>query len=41
MRSDMQIISEDLRPCIEYGAVYTRTEFSRHAPLIMDYDLEL
>jgi exodeoxyribonuclease-3 len=41
MRCDMQIISEDLRPRIEYGAVYTGTEFSRHAPLIMDYDLEL
>lgn len=41
IRSDMQIISEDLRPRIEYGAVYTGAEFSRHAPLIMDYDLEL
>lgn len=40
-RSDMQIISEELEAQIEYGAVYTGAEFSRHAPLIMDYDLDI
>jgi len=40
-RVDMQILSEELAPRIEYGAVYTGSEFSRHAPLIMDYDLDL
>jgi exodeoxyribonuclease-3 len=40
-RTDLQIISAELRHSVEYGAVYTGAEFSRHAPLIMDYDLDL
>ncbi len=40
-RIDMQIVSEDLRYTVEHGAFYTGASFSRHAPLIMDYDLEL
>jgi len=40
-RIDLQVVSEDLAGAIEHGAVYTGSEFSRHAPLIMDYDIEL
>lgn len=40
-RVDYQIVSEGLRNAIEYGAVYKNQNFSRHAPLIMDYDYEL
>jgi exodeoxyribonuclease-3 len=40
-RTDLQIISKELKHSVEYGAVYTGGEFSSHAPLIMDYDLEL
>jgi exodeoxyribonuclease-3 len=39
-RSDLQIVSEDLRDLVEHAAVYTGERFSRHAPLIVDYDLE-
>lgn len=39
-RVDLQIISEDLRFNVEHGAVYTGAEFSSHAPVIMDYDLD-
>ena len=41
MRVDYQIVSGDLKPSIEYGALYKTQSFSSHAPLIMDYDLEL
>ena len=40
-RVDYQIISNGLRPTVEYGAIYKNQIFSRHAPLIMDYDYEL
>lgn len=40
-RVDLQIISEELEHSVEHGAVYTGAQFSRHAPLIMDYDIEL
>ena len=40
-RVDLQIISEDLQYLVEHGAIYTKEEFSRHAPLIIDYDIEL
>ena len=39
-RIDMQIISDDLQYTVEHGAVYTREQFSRHAPLIIDYEIE-
>lgn len=39
-RIDLQIVSEDLQYSVEHGAIYTGEEFSRHAPLIMDYDLD-
>lgn len=40
-RVDYQVVSESLRPRVEYGAIYKNQEFSQHAPLIMDYDYEL
>lgn len=40
-RIDHQIVSADLKPVIEYGAIYKNQVFSNHAPLIMDYDYEL
>jgi exodeoxyribonuclease-3 len=40
-RIDLQVVSEELAPRIEHGAVYTGTEFSRHAPVIIDYDIDL
>ena len=39
-RVDLQVASPGLRPAIEYGAIYKGQEFSSHAPLIMDYDIE-
>jgi len=26
---------------VDYGAIYKNREFSTHAPVIMDYDIEL
>ena len=40
-RVDLQIVSAGLRGTIEYGALYKVQKFSSHAPLIMDYDIEL
>lgn len=40
-RSDFQVVSESLKYKVEYGAIYKKREFSTHAPIIMDYDLEL
>lgn len=40
-RTDLQIISEGLRFKVEHGAIYKGQAFSSHAPLIMDYDLEV
>ena len=40
-RVDYQIISNGMRPSVEYGAIYKNQLFSSHAPLIMDYDFEL
>lgn len=40
-RTDLQIVSEKLRYAIDYGAIYKTREFSSHAPVIMDYDIEL
>ena len=31
----------DQDSAVEYGAIYKSQNFSRHAPIIMDYDLEL
>ncbi len=40
-RTDFQIISSGLRNYVDYGAIYKNQEFSSHAPLIMDYELEI
>lgn len=40
-RTDYQIVSGGLRNTIEYGMIYRKQEFGRHAPVIMDYDYEL
>ncbi len=40
-RVDLQIVSSRLKPTIEYGAIYKKQNFSSHAPLIIDYDIEL
>ena len=39
-RVDLQVVSAGLRGTIEYGVLYKVQEFSSHAPLIMDYDIE-
>lgn len=39
-RSDYHLISKGLKYAVEYGAIYKGQEFSRHAPIIMDYDIE-
>lgn len=39
-RVDYQVVSGTLRGTIEHGAFYKGQEFSSHAPLIMDYDIE-
>jgi len=40
-RTDFHIISQGLKYSVEYGAIYKGKEFSSHAPVIMDYDIEL
>jgi exodeoxyribonuclease III len=39
-RIDYQVVSAGLRSKIEYGAIYKNQEFSSHAPVVMDYDIE-
>ena len=41
MRTDAQILSSGLRNRIEYGLIYKKQAFSSHAPVIMDYDIEV
>jgi len=40
-RTDFHVVSKGLQYSIDYGAIYTGREFSTHAPVIMDYDVEL
>ena len=40
-RSDFHIVSRGLQYNVDYGAIYKIKEFSTHAPVIMDYDIEL
>ncbi|MBN7797253.1 exodeoxyribonuclease III [Parahaliea mediterranea] len=40
-RTDFQIVSKGLKYNVDYGAIYKAREFSNHAPIIMDYDIEL
>ncbi|MEM9254408.1 MAG: exodeoxyribonuclease III [Pseudomonadota bacterium] len=40
-RTDFHLISQGLKYSVDYGAIYKTREFSSHAPIIMDYDIEL
>ncbi len=40
-RSDFHVVSQGLKYAIDYGAIYKSREFSSHAPIIMDYDIEV
>jgi len=40
-RTDYHIVSDGLRYAVDYGAIYKNREFSTHAPVIMDYDIEV
>ena len=40
-RTDFHVISQGLRYSVDYGAIYKTRQFSTHAPIIMDYDIEL
>ena len=40
-RTDFQVISQGLKYAVDYGAIYKIKEFSSHAPIIMDYDIEI
>ena len=40
-RLDYQIVSEALRGTVKTASIYKRKRFSDHAPLIMDYELDL
>lgn len=40
-RIDLQIISDELQYSVEHAAIYTGEQFSKHAPVIIDYDIEL
>jgi exodeoxyribonuclease-3 len=41
LRTDTQIISELLVSRVERGTIFDEQAFSHHAPVIMDYDLQL
>ena len=40
-RTDFHLISQGLKYAVDYGAIYKIRPFSSHAPVIMDYDIEL
>lgn len=40
-RTDFHIVSQGLKYNVDYGAIYKSKPFSSHAPVIMDYDIEL
>jgi exodeoxyribonuclease-3 len=40
-RTDYHIVSKGLQYAVDYGAIYKIKAFSTHAPVIMDYDIEL
>lgn len=41
LRSDLQVVSANLKKKIEYAMIYKRQQFSSHLPVIVDYDIEL
>jgi len=40
-RTDLQVISNNLKNRVEYGVIYKNKEFSSHLPVIVDYDIEM
>ena len=40
-RIDYQLLTPDLRERVRGASIYTERRFSDHAPLVMDYDLDL
>ena len=40
-RLDYQVVTPGLRDLVQCASIYTRKRFSDHAPLVMDYDLDL
>lgn len=40
-RTDLQVVSNNLKNRVEYGVIYKNKEFSSHLPVVMDYDIEL
>lgn len=40
-RTDLQVVSNNLRNKVEYGVIYKNKQFSSHLPVIMDYDIEM
>lgn len=40
-RVDYQVVSERMKPRVEFGAIYKVQQFGQHAPVIMDYDYEM
>ncbi|GAB2189765.1 exodeoxyribonuclease III [Sessilibacter sp. MAH1] len=40
-RTDLQVVSDELRSRVEYGVIYKNRTFSSHLPVIIDYDIEL
>ncbi len=40
-RVDTQVISDGLHNTVEHGSIYKAQTFSNHAPVIVDYELEL
>ena len=40
-RTDFHVISQGLKYTVDYGAIFKTRTFSSHAPIIMDYDIEL
>ncbi len=41
LRTDTQVVSASLCGRIDYASIYTADAFSSHAPVIIDYDIEL
>lgn len=39
-RTDLQVVSRELAPTVEYAVMYKANAFSSHAPVIVDYDIE-
>ena len=40
-RTDLQVVSENLKHRVEYSLIYKKQLFSNHLPVIVDYELDL